>query len=310
MALNGAERSTAEKVTRSDSASCRASIAARAAAASGSAAAPASGNGRPMFQYQVWPVSRLVTPALKIPGLARATSAGKPSLRRLTSSGGDRRPAIRGLRPQAASAAPALTARARRLTVMDWPGTLEAGCGADATGPMRSRAPMKAPAVILVEPQLAENIGAVARVMGNFGLEDLRLVRPRDGWPQARAWASASGADWPLEGARVFPSLEEAIADLRLVLATTARPRETQLPVETPREAAGRLIEAAGRGWASGLVFGGERAGLETADIALCHSIVTAPVDARFRSLNLAQSVAICAYEWRVRVAPGPPPGF
>src|SRR5581483_3874837 len=78
----------------------------------------------------------------------------------------------------------------------------------------------------------------------------------------------------------------------------------------TPREAAGRLIEAAGRGWASGLVFGGERAGLETADIALCHGIVTAPVDARFRSLNLAQSVAICAYEWRVRVAPGPPPGF
>ena len=87
------------------------------------------------------------------------------------------------------------------------------------------------PCVILNQPQLAENIGAVARVMANFGLSDLRLVKPRDGWPQERAWASASGANWPLDDARVFDTLEEAIADLKLVFATTARPRETRLPV-------------------------------------------------------------------------------
>jgi len=167
-----------------------------------------------------------------------------------------------------------------------------------------------APAVILCAPQLAENIGAVARAMANFGLSDLRLVAPRDGWPQDRAWASASGADWPLEGARVFARLEEAIADLRLTLATTARPRETQLPVMTPREAAASLREAVGQGLAAGLVFGGERAGMETADIALCQGIVTVPIDPKFRSLNLAQAVAVTAYEWWVLNAPGPPGNF
>ena len=168
----------------------------------------------------------------------------------------------------------------------------------------------QAPCVILNEPQLAENIGAVARVMANFGLSDLRMVRPRDGWPQSRAWASASGADWPLDEARVFETLEDAIADLRVVLATTARPREAMLPVITPREAALRLDEAAGAGWPMGLLFGGERAGLETADIARCQAIVTIPIDPRFRSLNLAQAVAINAYEWRVLRDAGPPPAF
>ena len=156
------------------------------------------------------------------------------------------------------------------------------------------------PCVILNEPQLAENIGAVARVMANFGLSDLRMVRPRDGWPQERAWASASGADWPLNEAKVCETLEEAIGDLKLVYATTARPRETQLPVLTPRQAAGELRNAMGQGLPTGLLFGGERAGLETADIALCHAIVTIPIDPRHRSLNLAQAVAINAYEWRV----------
>ena len=166
------------------------------------------------------------------------------------------------------------------------------------------------PVVILNEPQLAENIGAVARVMGNFGLTDLRLVRPRDGWPQERAWASASGADWPLDGARICTTLEEAIGDLNLVLATTARPRETALPILTPREAAGRLRAEAQAGLATGLLFGGERAGLETADIALTHGIVTIPIDPKFHSLNLAQAVAINAYEWRLTEAAGPPPKF
>jgi tRNA/rRNA methyltransferase len=168
----------------------------------------------------------------------------------------------------------------------------------------------QAPCVILNEPQLAENIGAVARVMANFGLSDLRLVRPRDGWPQPRAWASASGADWPLDEARVFDRLEAAVADLRLVLATTARPRETELAVLTPREAAASLAEAAEQGWPCGLVFGGERAGLTADDIVLAKGVVTIPIDPKFRSLNLAQAVAICAYEWRVLEEAGPPPAF
>jgi tRNA/rRNA methyltransferase len=170
--------------------------------------------------------------------------------------------------------------------------------------------PVAPPCVILNEPQLAENIGAVARVMANFGLSDLRLVRPRDGWPQERAWASASGADWPLNEAKVCATLEEAIGDLKLLYATTARPRETQLPVLTPREAAGELRASAAQGLPVGLLFGGERAGLETADIALCQAIVTIPIDPRFRSLNLAQAVAVNAYEWRVLEDAGAPPAF
>jgi tRNA/rRNA methyltransferase len=166
------------------------------------------------------------------------------------------------------------------------------------------------PCVILNEPQLAENIGAVARVMANFGLEDLRLVRPRDGWPQNRAWASASGADWPLEGARVFETLEAALADLQLVLATTARPREAALPILTPCEGAARLQAAAGEGLVTGLLFGGERAGLGSADVALCQAIVTVPVDRRFHSLNLAQAVAINAYEWRLTLQAEAPAAF
>jgi tRNA/rRNA methyltransferase len=154
------------------------------------------------------------------------------------------------------------------------------------------------PCVILDRPQLAENIGAVARVMANFGLADLRLVAPRDGWPQKRAWASASGANWPLEQARVFATIAEAMADLHLVYAATARPREARLPVVAPREAAAALRDASARGLKSGFLFGPERAGLETADIASCRAIVTVPIDPRFRSLNLAQAVAVTAYEW------------
>lgn len=163
------------------------------------------------------------------------------------------------------------------------------------------------PCVILNEPQLAENIGAVARVMANFGLSDLRMVRPRDGWPQDRAWASASGADWPLDKARIFERIEDAIADLKLLFATTARPRETQLPVLTPRQG---VAELRAQNLPCGLLFGGERAGLETADIALCQAIVTIPIDPRFRSLNLAQAVAINAYEWRVLEDENAPPAF
>ena len=108
----------------------------------------------------------------------------------------------------------------------------------------------------------------------------------------------------------MFADLREAMADLKLVLATTARPREATLPVITAREAAGRLAEADAEGWACGVLYGGERAGLETADIALCQAIVTIPVDPRFHSLNLAQAVAINAYEWRLTRSAAPPPRF
>ncbi len=169
---------------------------------------------------------------------------------------------------------------------------------------------MDTPVVILDRPQLAENIGAVARVMANFGLSELRLVAPRDGWPQERAWASASGASWPLDEAEVFATVAEAAADLHLIHATTARPRETQMPVITPREGAAALASAAAEGLRCGLLFGAERAGLETADIALCQAIVTIPIDPRFHSLNLAQAVAINAYEWRLTVDAGAPARF
>lgn len=166
----------------------------------------------------------------------------------------------------------------------------------------------KPPCVILDRPQLAENIGAVARVMANFGLEDLRLVAPRDGWPQERAWPSASGADWPLDNARVFATVSEAIADLKLVYATTARNRGMQLPVLNPRQAAAAIVDHGDL--PCGLLFGAERAGLETTDIALTQGIITIPIDARFKSLNLAQAVALNAYEWKMAVDAAPPAEF
>lgn len=166
------------------------------------------------------------------------------------------------------------------------------------------------PVVILDKSQLADNIGAVARVMANFGLSELRLVSPRDGWPQDRAWATASGADWVLEGVKVFDTVAEAIADLNTVFATTARPRETRQPVRTPRESARVLYDDTASGLKTGLLFGGERAGLETTDIALCAGITTIPIDPRHHSLNLAQAVSINAYEWRTLILDAPPPRF
>ncbi|CAL1692856.1 tRNA (cytidine/uridine/adenosine-2'-O-)-methyltransferase TrmJ [Brevundimonas subvibrioides] len=166
------------------------------------------------------------------------------------------------------------------------------------------------PVVILDRSQMAENIGAVARVMANFGLDRLRLVSPRDGWPQDRAWPLASGADWVLDGVQVFDSVAAATADLTTVFATTARPRETRQPVRTPRDASRVLYDDAASGLGVGLLFGSERAGLETSDIALCQGIVTIPIDPRHQSLNLAQAVAINAYEWRTLVLDAPPPNF
>lgn len=151
---------------------------------------------------------------------------------------------------------------------------------------------MSRPAVILVQPQMGENIGAAARVMANFDLSDLRLVAPRDGWPNEKAEAMAADSG-VIENASVFPDLASAIADLNRVYATTARTREMIKPSLTPRETA---AEIAGFGGRAGIVFGPERSGLANEDVALADAIVSIPVGT-FKSLNLAQAVAVVAYE-------------
>lgn len=154
------------------------------------------------------------------------------------------------------------------------------------------------PVVILVNPQLPENIGACARAMLNCGLTELRLVAPVCGWPHPKASAMASGADVVLEGARVFPTLAAAVADLQSLFATTARPRGMAKPVLSARAAAETMRELYAAGETSGLVFGPERTGLENDDVALADWAVQVPLNPAFSSLNLAQAVLILAYEW------------
>ncbi len=156
---------------------------------------------------------------------------------------------------------------------------------------------MTAPAIVLSHPQLGENIGAAVRAMANFGLSDLRLVNPRDGWPNRKAEAMAAGASDVLKQVRVFGDLREAIGDLNYVLATTARERGTTKEVLIPAEAAKRLRVAANRGEKTAILFGNERAGLDNDEISLCDAVITIPT-ADFSSLNLGQAVLLCAYEW------------
>jgi len=155
------------------------------------------------------------------------------------------------------------------------------------------------PAIVLVRPQMGENIGAAARAMLNFGLDRMRLVAPRDGWPNPKAAALASGAGRVLDAAGLFHTLPEAIADCDYVFATTARGRELAKPVLSPERAMeqARAMAAAGRKVA--ILFGPERAGLENEDIARANAIITVPVNPDFFSLNLAQTVLLVAYEWR-----------
>lgn len=158
---------------------------------------------------------------------------------------------------------------------------------------------MTAPVFILVGPQMAENIGGAARAMWNFGLERMRVVSPRDGWPSPKAVAMASGAGRLLDDARAFETTGEAVADLTHVYATTARPRGMTKRVITPDEAMREAHERARAGEKTGFLFGRERTGLETEDIVRANTIVTAPVNPEFPSLNLAQCVLLLAYEWR-----------
>ncbi len=154
------------------------------------------------------------------------------------------------------------------------------------------------PVIILVEPQMGENIGMVARAMANFGLAELRLVNPRDGWPNDKAQAAASKADHVIEGTKVFETLEQAIADLNFVYATTARERDGFKPVRSPVVAAETLRAKFRAGEGTGILFGRERWGLTNEEVALADEIVTFPVNPAFASLNIAQAVLLMSYEW------------
>ena len=163
------------------------------------------------------------------------------------------------------------------------------------------------PVVILVRPQLADNIGACARAMANGGLFHLRLVAPRDGWPQPKAWRNSSGAHRILDEVTVHETLAVAVADLHRVFATCPRPRHIIKPVLTARGAAFELREICNRGLHAGILFGPERAGLDNDDIAAADALVRYELNPAFMSLNLAQAVMVMAYEWWTAVDPTPP---
>jgi tRNA/rRNA methyltransferase len=156
------------------------------------------------------------------------------------------------------------------------------------------------PIIVLVRPQLGQNIGKSARAMLNFGLTELRLVSPRDGWPNPEAGPAASGADDVLEQAQLFETTADAVADCNLVFASTVRRRDLVMPVVGPEQMAEEIAASAGR---SAILFGPERSGLETEEVALANAIVTVPINPDFGSLNLAQAVILLAYEWSRRAA-------
>jgi tRNA/rRNA methyltransferase len=161
------------------------------------------------------------------------------------------------------------------------------------------------PIIVLVRPQLGQNIGKAARAMLNFGLTEMRLVAPRDGWPNPDAGPAASGADEVLEQARVFDSVADAIADCSTVYASTVRRRDLVMPVVDPVDMADRIAASPER---SAILFGPERSGLETEEVALANAIVTVPINPDFASLNLAQAVILLAYEWSKRSTLAQPP--
>ncbi len=178
------------------------------------------------------------------------------------------------------------------------------GAGTDRTREWIDR---PGPVVVLVEPQMGENIGSAARAMGNFGLSRLRLVKPKEAWPNPRARMLAAGADRILEGAEVFDTLEEAIADCRLVYATTARAHDQAKPVVDAPGAAAQMAQRVAGGETVAVLFGRERYGLENQEVALADAIVTFPVNPAFASLNLGQAVLVVAYEWFKLTGPGLP---
>ena len=172
------------------------------------------------------------------------------------------------------------------------------GSGTDKT---KSGLDLAGPVVILVEPQLGENIGMAARAMGNFALSRLRIVNPRDGWPNVAAQRAAAGADQILESAELFDTVEQAVADLTLLFATTARAHDQAKPVVAPADAAVEIVAHIAdrrRRGGVGIMFGRERYGLQNEEVALANRIITFPVNPGFASLNLAQAVLLIGYEW------------
>lgn len=165
-----------------------------------------------------------------------------------------------------------------------------------------------APAIVLVNPQMGENIGAAARAMLNCGLTALRLVNPRDGWPSAPAEAMSSGALAKMPPVQVFEKTAAALTDCHYVYATTARPRDMAKPVFTARTAAQDMRTRAAQGQKTAILFGGERAGLDNDDVALAHAVITIPVNPDFSSLNLGQAVLLLSYEWFQQPVPDLPP--
>jgi tRNA/rRNA methyltransferase len=161
------------------------------------------------------------------------------------------------------------------------------------------------PIIVLVRPQLGQNIGKAARAMLNFGLTEMRLVAPRDGWPNPDAGPAASGADLVLEQAQVFATVQDAIADCSAVFASTVRRRDLIMPVVGPSDMADAIVASSQR---SAILFGPERSGLETEEVALAQAIVTVPINPDFASLNLAQAVILLAYEWSKRSELAQPP--
>ena len=155
------------------------------------------------------------------------------------------------------------------------------------------------PGIILVRPQMGENIGAAARAMLNFGLDHMRIVAPRDGWPNPAAKAMASGAGRVLDAAMICADVQEALNDFHFTFATTARPRDMTKPVYSPEEAMRAAAEKIASGQRVGVLFGPERAGLENEDLAQANVIITVPVNPEYPSLNLAQCVLLVGYEWR-----------
>ena len=161
------------------------------------------------------------------------------------------------------------------------------------------------PVIILVEPQLGENIGMAARAMGNFALTRLRLVNPRDGWPSISAKRAAAGADHILDHVERFDTVEQAVADLDLLFATTARAHDQAKPVVAPQVAAGEIAGHLAGGGTAGILFGRERWGLTNEEVARANRIITFPVNPGFASLNLAQAVLLMSYEWFKRATEG-----
>jgi tRNA/rRNA methyltransferase len=167
--------------------------------------------------------------------------------------------------------------------------------------------PPAAPVVILVRPQLGENVGTAARAMLNFGLTELRLVEPKCGWPSVKALQAASGATAILNGLRVFERVEDAIADLELLFATTARPRDLPKRVVSAAGAAREARAALAEGRRAGVLFGPERTGLANDDLIFADAVLSVPLNPDFSSLNLAQAVLLVGYEWFQAGAPPPP---